>query len=378
MDSHKTNTAVARNRHQNHHQPKRDLSSSFSKQDHRLSVVSPSSTMSASVAANKKTKVTAVVTPTPAPRAMVIMKGQPLTEATSIGNVLSNTKAPALLQQKSSWPSKTGSTSVPSLLSNSAPTSYPSDSPSYAPWDSSDSSSASYHQAAPSQCASSNDTADFVSSSPTRMAVVPEVALSSSSTPLRTSSKSTSKKSKCSKKGSSTAPNRRIASSPADQDESAVLISQSEVGEYDILCGRRKTSFNNVGNKHFRNTISQFLTEYLSISSKRAKTELIIKIVRHLRDEVGARFLKPTSKTIPPSTSSSNKRTKKTTASTADQFYVELLEREAREKVGHALRDLGKFSTMFNVIRYQTTKSTNTYIDIFSMELQPSQRIKSR
>jgi hypothetical protein len=92
---------------------------------------------------------------------------------------------------------------------------------------------------------------------------------------------------------------------------------QSEIGPYDILCGRRKTAFNNVGNRRFRVTISLNLPRYLGAKSRHEKSAVIISIVRMLRNDVGARFLKREGKE-----------------------FIELDETQARGKVGHALRDM--------------------------------------
>ena len=97
-------------------------------------------------------------------------------------------------------------------------------------------------------------------------------------------------------------------------NEDAAIITP---GPYDVLCGRCKSSFNHVGNRRFRVTISMNVERYLATRSRHEKSALIVSVVRMLREEVGARFLK-----------------KKGNA------YVELGEKQAREKVGHALRDL--------------------------------------
>ena len=105
------------------------------------------------------------------------------------------------------------------------------------------------------------------------------------------------------------------------------------LGPYDILCGRCKTSFNHVGNRRFRITITMNIPKYLSAKSRHEKSALIISIVRMLRDEAGARFLKKKGKE-----------------------FIELNEKQAREKVGHALRDLAvqqQQSTMAEFMKQQ-------------------------
>ena len=89
------------------------------------------------------------------------------------------------------------------------------------------------------------------------------------------------------------------------------------VGPYDILCGRNSTAFNNIGNRRFRVTIALNLKRYMEAKTRRDKTEVIISVLKLLREDVGARFLKRKGDKL-----------------------VELSDARAREKVGHALRDL--------------------------------------
>ena len=89
------------------------------------------------------------------------------------------------------------------------------------------------------------------------------------------------------------------------------------LGPYDILCGRSSTAFNNIGNRRFRMTISFNLKRYLDAPTRSDKSVVIWNIVKLLKEDVGARFLK-----------------------TTKNGYVELSEKKMREKVGHALRDM--------------------------------------
>jgi hypothetical protein len=89
------------------------------------------------------------------------------------------------------------------------------------------------------------------------------------------------------------------------------------IGPYDIICGRCSTAFNNIGNRRFRFTINFNLQRYNDAKSRRDKTEVIMSVVQLLRDDIGARFLKLHGKA-----------------------WIELGEKQARGKVGHALRDL--------------------------------------
>jgi hypothetical protein len=91
------------------------------------------------------------------------------------------------------------------------------------------------------------------------------------------------------------------------------------LGPYDILCGRCKTAFNNIGNRRFRVTMNMHLRAYLATKTKSEKSVLIASIAKFLQEEVGARFLKPQK---------------------AGGGYARLGAREARQKVGQALRDI--------------------------------------
>jgi hypothetical protein len=107
-----------------------------------------------------------------------------------------------------------------------------------------------------------------------------------------------------------------------DNRPPVLLRSLDDFGPYDILCGRTKESFNNIGNRRFRVTVGLYLNQYLEAGSRIAKSQLIISIVHYLRVYVGVRFLKEKFE------------------GASHEGYVELGERGAREKVGHALRDL--------------------------------------
>jgi hypothetical protein len=90
----------------------------------------------------------------------------------------------------------------------------------------------------------------------------------------------------------------------------------SGIGSYDVLCGRHKLAFNNIGNRRLRVTVSLSLERYLASPSRQDKSLIIISIVK-LIQEIGGRFL----------------QWKK-------DHWIELGEKQAREKVGHALRDM--------------------------------------
>jgi hypothetical protein len=93
---------------------------------------------------------------------------------------------------------------------------------------------------------------------------------------------------------------------------------------YDILCGRNRNSFNNIGNRRFRITISMNVEKYNSMRSRHQRSKFIASLAQTMRYEVGFRFLKRKG--------GKNAQT------------VELSDDEIRAKIGHALRDLS--STM--------------------------------
>ena len=89
------------------------------------------------------------------------------------------------------------------------------------------------------------------------------------------------------------------------------------LGPYDILCGRSKAAYNNIGNRRFRVTISMNLQKYVDASSKGAKGAAVMHVVRFLTEEVGARFVKE-----------------------QGDHYVTIDKKGIREKVAHAMRDM--------------------------------------
>jgi hypothetical protein len=91
------------------------------------------------------------------------------------------------------------------------------------------------------------------------------------------------------------------------------------VGPWDIICGRSRNAYHNVGNRRFRITISLNCQRYMDADSRQAKGVVVMSVLRLLKDDVGARFAK---------------------LSAEGGFYIEISENEAREKVGHALRDM--------------------------------------
>jgi hypothetical protein len=105
-------------------------------------------------------------------------------------------------------------------------------------------------------------------------------------------------------------------SSDQEHSTSSSQVSQ-EIGLFDVLCGRHKDAFNNVGNRRFRVTVSLWITRYVNAPTRQDKS-LIIHSISALVRETGGRFLK-----------------------NRNGALVELSDKEIREKIGHALRDMG-------------------------------------
>ncbi|CAJ1937962.1 unnamed protein product [Cylindrotheca closterium] len=89
---------------------------------------------------------------------------------------------------------------------------------------------------------------------------------------------------------------------------------------YDILCGRNRNSFNNIGNRRFRITINMNVEKYNALRSRHERSKFIASLAHTMRYEVGFRFLKKKS--------GKNSET------------IDLSDDEVRAKIGHALRDL--------------------------------------
>lgn len=114
-------------------------------------------------------------------------------------------------------------------------------------------------------------------------------------------------------------------------------IHSSDLGPYDIVCGRCVNAYNNIGNRRFRVTIRLNLETYQGLESRHARSQLFVSLVRFLKNEVGVRFFKPIH----------DKQLNR-----EGQWYIEMTENEARDKVGHAFRDMARTS--------KTQKQTTT------------------
>lgn len=94
------------------------------------------------------------------------------------------------------------------------------------------------------------------------------------------------------------------------------LSATLNIGPYDVLCGRQKEVFRNVGNRRFRVTVSLAVNQYMAARSRVCKSKVICSVTEQVK-ATGGRFLK-----------------------WQENEWVELNEKRSREKVGHALRDM--------------------------------------
>mmetsp|Transcript_22347 Transcript_22347/g.55272 ORF Transcript_22347/g.55272 Transcript_22347/m.55272 type:complete len:415 (-) Transcript_22347:453-1697(-) len=115
-------------------------------------------------------------------------------------------------------------------------------------------------------------------------------------------------------------PAEAIASTSAAAAAAEDDVPQDCVRPYDILCGRSKTCFNNIGNRRFRITISMNVAKYDTITNRTERGKFIVGLARTFKEDVGFRFVRISKKV----------------------GRVELSDEEIRAKIGHALRDLSK------------------------------------
>jgi hypothetical protein len=94
--------------------------------------------------------------------------------------------------------------------------------------------------------------------------------------------------------------------------------STESVGAYDVMCGRHRRAFNNIGNRRFRVIINLHLKEYINSGTRQGKTSVILKVIDFVRS-AGGRFVD---------------------WDRTQERWVELSEKRTREKVGHAIRDM--------------------------------------
>jgi hypothetical protein len=92
----------------------------------------------------------------------------------------------------------------------------------------------------------------------------------------------------------------------------------SDLGLYDVICGRDKQAYHNVGNRRFRVLVAMNKGRYASVGTRREKTAIVRYLV-HAVMRNGGRFLQ---------------RHK--------DGWIELDLKKSMAKVGHAIRDIAK------------------------------------
>lgn len=98
--------------------------------------------------------------------------------------------------------------------------------------------------------------------------------------------------------------------------ESAQLEDNYQPSKYDVLCGRGKGSYNRSGNKRFRELVQAHVGDYLNAKTKYDKSSVLNMIVDRVRSKGMARFV-----------------------AMKDGAWFEISDEQAREKVGHSMRE---------------------------------------
>jgi len=114
-----------------------------------------------------------------------------------------------------------------------------------------------------------------------------------------------------------------MATSPATVT-STTAAPRAALGDLDILCGRDKEAFRHVGNRRFRHVVKLNLVPYARAKGRQDKSAVILSVIEQVR-EMGGRFVK---------------RKK------GGRVLVELSDKQVREKVGHAIRDMATAQQM--------------------------------
>jgi hypothetical protein len=113
------------------------------------------------------------------------------------------------------------------------------------------------------------------------------------------------------------------------------------LGPYDVICGRDKVAFNNVGNRRFRITVSLFLPRYINSSMRKEKTNTIKEIIDLVHANNG-RFVN---------------------WDEATSQWQQLDHQECCKKVGHALRDMALARRKEIMIATKSNKSRKTKVE---------------
>ena len=129
-----------------------------------------------------------------------------------------------------------------------------------------------------------------------------------------------------------------------DDDQKISSTTSCTLGPYDVICGRSKTAFNNVGNRRFRFTIALALPRFLNTKSRKEKS-IVIESIKKLVHQNGGKFLMMLNDdeehilrdaAVVGSVDLNNNNNSNNSNSTE---WTELDAKQSHLKVGHALRD---------------------------------------
>lgn len=114
-----------------------------------------------------------------------------------------------------------------------------------------------------------------------------------------------------------------VGSSSPEVDAQQALLQAEQHGlkPFDVICGKCRLAFNNVGNRRFRVVIGMNIQRYMEASTRTAKSRVIASVVKIFLDEIGATFVKQQN----------------------DGSFVPVSDKVVRQKVGHALRDVAAY-----------------------------------
>ena len=119
---------------------------------------------------------------------------------------------------------------------------------------------------------------------------------------------------------------------PAEETHATTSATRGDnnvIGPYDVICGRDRMAFNNIGNRRMRVFLTLYLPQYLQAPSRTVKSQIIRCVFETIR-AAGGRFLKKRK--------SNNNNHKNSNSSTTN--YIEIDDKTARTKCSHAFRDM--------------------------------------
>lgn len=123
--------------------------------------------------------------------------------------------------------------------------------------------------------------------------------------------------------------------------DSTGTVDLSALTPYDVICGRHKAAFNNIGNRRFRITVSLNKMRYLKAKSRKEKSAVIQSIVDLVNISDG-KFLER-----------------------QGDSWVELTTKKAMAKVGHAIRDMIEASSC------KSTRVAKSSVVLSSLQRHP-------